>query len=285
MPFDAPVTTTVRTETAIGVSFLQAVALRGSVGSANIVGNAYIDSLYWHRARDPGATERKERATIRGGGHGCGARGRPYHHGRLREELLAASLDLLAETGVDGLSLREVARRARVSKTAPYRHFADRQALLDALAADGMRRLAERMRTAVDQAGADTEDRQFALAGAYVRFALDRPAQFQLMFGRSKTGYASAPELREAAEAAFAVALDVVCHGQSHGDIVAGDPTVPAGVAWALVHGVATLAITDHLVRRNDPPGVDAWVRAAVAQLNAGLRPRGTDAGGPPPGR
>ncbi|GDY30470.1 TetR/AcrR family transcriptional regulator [Gandjariella thermophila] len=223
-------------------------------------------------------------------GRGCGHGGRgdnprrPYHHGRLREELLAASLDLLAETGIDGLSLREVARRARVSKTAPYRHFADKQALLDALAADGMRLLAERMRAAVDRAGVRTLDRQLALAGAYVRFALDRPAQFQLMFGRSKAGYANAPELHEAADAAFEVALEVVRYGQSRGDIAGGDPAVPASVAWALVHGVATLAVADHLAPRDDPEAVDALVRSAVTNLDAGLRPRPAtgDRAGPP---
>src|SRR5690242_4627498 len=108
---------------------------------------------------------------------------RAYHHGDLRRTLLEASLELIAESGLDALSLREVARRAGVSPGAPYHHFESREQLLTALAVDGFALLGEAMRSARDAAGAeDVIERFGAIGEAYVRFALAHPAHFRLMF-------------------------------------------------------------------------------------------------------
>src|ERR1700709_1822981 len=95
---------------------------------------------------------------------------RPYHHGNLRTALLAAAERTVRERGAQALSLRELARDVGVSHGAPRRHFPDRQALLDALAEDGFARLGRELRTAVDAAGDDFEDRLRATARAYVEF-------------------------------------------------------------------------------------------------------------------
>ena len=107
---------------------------------------------------------------------------RPYHHGHLRATLLAEAERTLREQGVDALSLRDLARQAGVSHAAPRRHFADRQALLDALAEAGFRRLGEEMSAAVDAAGDDYRSRLHAAASAYVRFATVDGDLLQVMF-------------------------------------------------------------------------------------------------------
>src|SRR5690348_14709991 len=107
---------------------------------------------------------------------------RAYHHGNLRTALLEAAEKTLRERGVQALSLRELAREAGVSHGAPRRHFADRQALLDALAGAGFERLGAELRAAAAGAGEDFESRLRAIAAAYVRFATEDAALLELMF-------------------------------------------------------------------------------------------------------
>ena len=127
---------------------------------------------------------------------------RPYHHGDLRQALVRSALEILSEAGVGSLSLRAAARRARVSAMAPYRHFADKEALLAAVAEYGFRELAARL-TAAAATAADPREGLAALGVAYVLFACDQPSLFKLMFGpmiEKKTGH---PALDEAANACF----------------------------------------------------------------------------------
>src|SRR5215467_9614279 len=107
---------------------------------------------------------------------------RPYHHGDLRQALVRSALEILSEGGVGRLSLRAAARRARVSAMAPYRHFADKEALLAAVAEYGFRELATRL-TAATATAADPRAGLAALGVAYVLFACDQPNLFKLMFG------------------------------------------------------------------------------------------------------
>ena len=100
-----------------------------------------------------------------------------YHHGDLRAAVLQAAGEILETEGLSGLSLREAARRAGVSHNAPYRHFADRESLLAALAAEGFGLLAAAQREAAAKIGLR------GMGEAYVRFALAHPERFQLMFG------------------------------------------------------------------------------------------------------
>src|SRR5258705_5554414 len=103
-----------------------------------------------------------------------------YHHGDLRAALVRAALDLLDESGETELSLRAVARRAGVSAAAPYRHYADREALVSAVAAVGYRELGERL--AAVHPSPSSPDELAHVAIAYVQFALERPALFRIMF-------------------------------------------------------------------------------------------------------
>ena len=106
---------------------------------------------------------------------------RPYHHGRLRESLLDAGFELLRDTPVSELSLRAVAKQAEVSHAAPYHHFANRTALLEALGTECMERFVGRQRTAAENA--DSGRRSLRDLGiAYVRFAAEEPHAFELIF-------------------------------------------------------------------------------------------------------
>jgi AcrR family transcriptional regulator len=195
---------------------------------------------------------------------------RPYHHGNLREALLAAGERALEAGGAQNLSLRELAREVGVSHAAPRRHFADRQALLDALALTGFERLGTALAEAITSAGTDFDARLLGLARAYIAYATDHPALVELMFA-SKHQAGAPPELAQAADLAFAPALAAVAEGQASGAVVGGDPKRVATVAFAAIHGLVAMANNGML---DDDLSLEGFLDEAVERLVAGLRPR-----------
>lgn len=157
-----------------------------------------------------------------------------YHHGDLRSALTQAAAALIDERGVEGVTLREAARRAGVSHGAPYRHFSGRDALLAELARDGFARLVAALDEAAPRGGRE-------VARAYLRFALAKPQRFRLMFGLA----AGAPReagWREALQRtmrAFARAYSGLAEAQ--------DLQRVAVAAWSLVHGLAQLVMDGHV--------------------------------------
>ncbi|MER7013853.1 TetR/AcrR family transcriptional regulator [Saccharopolyspora sp. NPDC000359] len=113
--------------------------------------------------------------------------GSKYHHGDLRAELVRVSLDLIAERGLSGFSVAEVARRAKVSPAAPYRHFPERESLLAAAAATVACQLAERVRSAVE-AHDDPVDALAAAAGAYTGYVIERRAGMNVIYAEGLQG-------------------------------------------------------------------------------------------------
>jgi len=170
---------------------------------------------------------------------------RPYHHGDLRAALLGEAERTLRDRGIDALSLRDLARQADVSHAAPRRHFADRQALLDALAEAGFTRLADEVRAAIDDAGQDYQARLRAAATAYVRFATRDRALLDLMFGAKND---ESPGARYGTpERLFTIVGDLVRQGQQAGQLPPGDPEPLRLLLVATLQGVAML-ITSGLV-------------------------------------
>src|SRR5918996_5749972 len=108
---------------------------------------------------------------------------RPYHHGNLRRGLLDEALATIRAEGVEGLKLREIGARLGVSRTALYRHFADKRALLIAVATDGFRTLREQLVTAWEE-GARGRAAFQSMGVAYVRFAVANPSHYRVMFSR-----------------------------------------------------------------------------------------------------
>ncbi|RKE23655.1 TetR/AcrR family transcriptional regulator [Streptomyces sp. TLI_171] len=185
--------------------------------------------------------------------------GDSYHHGDLRAACLRAARELLEEDGSAALSLRAVARRAGVSATAPYRHYPDREALLSAVAAEGYRELATNLTAA--HPSPTTPEELAAVAVAYVRFALDHPAMFRVMFAEPCD---PANEDRVAATAAITQYVrDIV-----HGVFPAADPEALSTAVWALVHGLAFLHL-DGKLDASTPDAVTGQVRGAVHAILA----------------
>jgi AcrR family transcriptional regulator len=194
---------------------------------------------------------------------------RPYHHGNLREALLAAAERALETTGAQDLSLRELAREVGVSHAAPRRHFPDKQALLDALALNGFEQLGAVLATAINNAGPEFGAQMLSLARAYTGYATAHPALIELMFAaKHKAG--GPPELTEAGERAFAPALEAVAAGQAAGAVVPGDPERVAIVAFAALQGLVALANTGFL---GEEP-LNDLLDDAVQRLMLGLQPR-----------
>lgn len=186
---------------------------------------------------------------------------KPYHHGDLPEALVRAAVDLLEEGGAADLSLRAAARRAGVSTGAPYRHFADRDALLSAVAAVGYRDLAAGLAAA--HPAPTMPDDLADIAVAYVEFALARPGLFRVMFAGQcdPTG----PE-RVAAVAAINEYLQSIVRQALPSD----DPEAMAAAVWGLVHGLAFLHL-DGKLDSSSTNAVATRVRAAVRAV-LGLR-------------
>src|SRR3954454_13314905 len=168
---------------------------------------------------------------------------RPYHHGNLRSELLQQAEQMLTERGVAELSLRELAREVGVSHAAPRRHFRDKQALLDALAESGFKRLGRELDRALARADSGFADRLAAFARAYVRFATRNGALLELMFaGKHRAGASDA--LKAAADDAFSRPLALVAEAQSAGEVVGDSPDRVATVLFAALQGLVSMANT-----------------------------------------
>ncbi|MES0838208.1 TetR/AcrR family transcriptional regulator [Nocardiopsis tropica] len=165
-----------------------------------------------------------------------------YHHGNLRAAVLERAAEVIEREGPYSFSLRSLAADLGVSHTAPRHHFGSREGVLNALAVEGFRDLAARLRADREAGGGLLE------AGVeYVRFATDRPAHFQVMFAPTLLGEGD-EELEAAREAAFAELQGGVRSLAEEGRPVEdGAAAVVAG--WAIVHGIATLALTGNLDR------------------------------------
>ncbi|MGB2259749.1 MAG: TetR/AcrR family transcriptional regulator [Porticoccaceae bacterium] len=172
-----------------------------------------------------------------------------YHHGDLRKALLKAAKELIAEAGIENLSLRKLAERAGVSRTAPYHHFSDKNDLLCAIAAEGFRRRHQSAKATFENPHLTQEQKFEDFICGYVRFAADNPEEYELMFGRSIWKQAnSTQELRDVAYPCFQHQLEMIRSWQDAGllasDTVAGDSALRTSqVIWGAVHGIAKLLI------------------------------------------
>jgi AcrR family transcriptional regulator len=194
-----------------------------------------------------------------------------YHHGDLRVALIAEAAAIIAEGGVASVTMREIGRRLGVSRAAPYRHFPDKAALLVAVAATGFKRLGERLQ-AIDAGAPRSGVERFRRVGEeYVRFALENPAHYRLMYGREALTRQELPELREAANALFEQLVALFEAHQRSGGIKRQDPRAQAYIAWSAVHGLSSLVIDGQIQPAID---LDALVRQTTGTLLDGLRVR-----------
>jgi len=219
-------------------------------------------------ARKPRAAKAASKAQA-SKAHASHAHARPYHHGNLCSALLEAAAEAITERGVAELRLRDLARRIGVSHGAPANHFRDREDLLVALAIQGFERLTARQRDALEAKHATPAAALNAIGVAYVEFARDNPAHFEVMFQRNLL---ASPELARAAAACFEQLLaTVTALSPKRSDAASrGDRELVALGAWGMVHGLATLHVQGLL-----PGGANADVGKITGRILSAMHTLG----------
>jgi AcrR family transcriptional regulator len=171
---------------------------------------------------------------------------KPYHHGDLRRALLDEALRTIQTHGVEQLTLRTVGERLGVSRSALYRHFADKQSLLATVSKEGFCMLRQAVADAWKRNGAGRIGFQ-AMGKAYVQFAVAHPSHYRVMFGGFIESAAKDDHFVAEAKAAFQVLVDALVEQQNTGDIRRDDPVLMGRFVWALFHGAAMLFIDGQL--------------------------------------
>ncbi len=180
---------------------------------------------------------------------------RPYHHGDLRRALLDAALQFVRERGIPDFTLREVARQAGVSHNAPYNHFADKAELVAALTIEGFQTLELALRSTYEQTEGTPLERTLAIGGAYLRFALENPAAFSLMFRpelrrSSHDGWEFNEAVKIAGDATVQVLLDGIAASQQAGLLRAElSMDMLALTLSSTMHGLTVLLLDNILVK------------------------------------
>jgi AcrR family transcriptional regulator len=196
---------------------------------------------------------------------------RGYHHGNLKEALLRAALELIAQKGPAGFTFAEAARWAGVSPAAPYRHFRDRDELLASVALRGFQQFEAVLARAWDDGRPDTFTAFDRLGKAYLQFARTEQAYYSAMF-EAGIPPATSPELREAGDRAFAVwraAAEKLC---AHVPAKSRPPVLMVALhIWAMAHGVASLFGRGDAARRTLPMAPEELLEAEVLVYLRGL--------------
>jgi AcrR family transcriptional regulator len=170
-----------------------------------------------------------------------------YHHGDLKNALIAAGADILSKEGVSALSLRKVAQKAGVSHAAPYAHFADKQALIAAISTEGYKKLYEQIARVAEQYRSDPLRRLVEASWAYVQFALDEPDQFKVTLSGMIEKEQDFPAFVETAKQTFGLVVEIAEQCQQEGILRKGAPDLMAVSAWSLIHGFVTLLLENQI--------------------------------------
>jgi AcrR family transcriptional regulator len=191
-----------------------------------------------------------------------------YHHGELREALVRAARQLVVERGAENFTLADACRLAGVTTAAPYRHFRDKQEVLEDIVSRGFDELSERSRRAVEAHGAGTLEGLVAMGQAYVRFAVEETAIFRLMFGQNPA-LKSAEPVAGHGRACFCNLIEQValfCERNSK----RGDAQRLALELWTFVHGAASLLIDQDYEKVAPGLDVDSLIAQVTPRLIAG---------------
>lgn len=191
---------------------------------------------------------------------------KPYHHENLREALLAETAVMIAEAGVESVTMRGLAQRVGVSRGAPYRHFSDKASLLTAVAADGFARLKQKMADAVK--GDDPLQDFYEIGVAYIYFALENPTHYRLMFGAEGLKRSGDEALTAVADDAYVVLQNTIELCQQSGVIKPEDPCSLGYATWAMVHGTASLLIDR---QTHDDIDTETFIQITYQTLASGM--------------
>jgi AcrR family transcriptional regulator len=192
----------------------------------------------------------------------------PYHHGDLRGALLLAAEQELIERGIEGFTLRGVAKRAGVSHAAPAHHFRDTSDLLTALATVAAGRFHETMKARQAASPKDARSQFIASGQGYIAFALANSALFELMFGSKRPDFRSAEFARQAGDA-FGILVSGVAALKGANPLASSSGRTDILAAWSLVHGLAKLMIADRLafIQQDLDADLEATVLRAIERV------------------
>jgi AcrR family transcriptional regulator len=193
-----------------------------------------------------------------------------YHHGDLRNALIIQGIRCLEQNGVKSLSLRKIAKAVGVTHNAPYQHFANKEALLAAIATEGFNQLIAALDVAVANVPPNaSRERLLAICIAYVTFAENRPALFQIMFGPVK--HSDHQTLFQASQNALKRLINVVRESQQNGWLGGNTPLETALTIWFSVHGIANILITGKIPSPLKNQKASTLTRRTIEQLLDGL--------------
>jgi AcrR family transcriptional regulator len=194
-----------------------------------------------------------------------------YHHGDLRRAVIDTALAIIADRGIESLTMREIAQQIGVSRMAPYRHFENKAQLLAVLAQEGFEAMYASTQVAQSQTSADPLDRLQVVGVAYILYAVDRPVHYRIMFDASLSNRTIYPPLYQAAVKNFDCLVEILTQCQQQGLIRAGDPKQIAQINWSLVHGLSLLSIDRQFATMGAAPIVEL-ANSAMTTLIAGLK-------------
>lgn len=214
-----------------------------------------------------------DRQELRRSGEQEGQGGRRYHHGDLRRALLDAALQLASERGIAGFTLREVARLAGVSHNAPYHHFVDKATLVAALVIENFEMLQADLHAAYQTEQGTALDKLKAIGVVYVRFALQHPAAFRLMFRPElhRSGHDGEQQneaIQQAGSEAYNILLDTIRAAQQ-ASLIASTANVQllSIAAWSTMHGLAVLLLDASITNLLPAPLDDELLAGYIAQV------------------
>ncbi|MBN1439207.1 MAG: TetR/AcrR family transcriptional regulator [Anaerolineales bacterium] len=201
-----------------------------------------------------------------------------YHHSDLRKKLIDEATRIIAEKGAGALTLRDLARRCGVSRTAPYRHFPDKSELLAAVAEVGFLELSAAIKKVRVEKSGDPVRAIEACLLAYVDFAEKQPAQYRLMFGRQIRSLIENPGLAASSSAAFEELVSVIRMGQEGGCLGQERTVELAYLLWSKAHGLSMLLIDGLIAQVGD---VRRFIRFACRSFLVGIPEAWSEYGGP----
>lgn len=192
-----------------------------------------------------------------------------YHHGNLRNALIVAAAELIEEGGSNDFSMIDASRRAGVSSAAPYRHFKDRDALLEAVCLVAFMALSEAIDAASQPFKTGTTEHIIALGKAYITFVTSHPEFYKLMWGDQGVQAidSGSSELKSSSFYTLVESVQELC-GKDKGDALG----LATGL-WALVHGLSSLALNQHLEKMVPGADVYALLESGTHMFLAGLQP------------
>jgi AcrR family transcriptional regulator len=194
-----------------------------------------------------------------------------YHHGDLRRAVIEMALQLIADQGIESLTLREIAQRVGVSRMAPYRHFENKAVLLAVLAQEGFQSLYIHLQEVLAQSSAQPLERLQELGVAYILYAVENPVHYRVMFDFSLSNRTIYPPLYQTAVKNFECLVQALVECQQGELIREGDPKQLAQINWSLVHGLSMLLIDRQFATMGCAP-IEELANTALKTLIEGLR-------------